>query len=372
MSADFEAAFDSLSWEFMLRVLKSYNFGPHFRNLISTIYLSDANFARIMFNGHLGQKVFLGCGVRQGDPVSGYLFNLAMNILANQIKQSHMLTGVNLSENHEVRITQYADDTVLFLNDTQSSLRGALSELSTFSTFSGLNLNIEKTSCLPIGLNEQQYSTDAFGVKWVQQIKILGITFTNDNKNITERNIEPKIVQIKKEISQWHRRNLTPLGKITVIKSLLISKLVHLFTALPNPPQAEVKILERLFFSFLWGNKRDPVKRAKAVQKFSEGGLGMIDVHAFVRSLKLTWLKRYMTAKSAWTEIAEIELPNIDRILQFGSRKIQKVRSDISNPFWKDVLEAYSRFSIDYKRIIHIYWQKACGSPITQNSNALL
>ena len=43
------------------------------------------------------------------------------------------------------------------------------------------------------------------------------------------------------------------------------------------------------------------------------------------------------------------DLPCIDNILQFGSKKLQKIRSKTSNPFWQDVLEAYSRFSIDYE-----------------------
>ena len=349
MSADFEAAFDSLSWEYISRVLKGYNFGPHFRELVSITYLSDQNFSRIILNGYLGNRVFLGCGIRQGDPASGYIFNLAVNLLANQIKQSQLLTGIHISALHEVRITQYADDTVLFLNDTPRSLRGALTELNTFSRFSGLNLNIEKTSCLPIAVDEQQYGADNFGVKWVHQLKVLGITFTNNNNRITETNIEPKITQIKKEIGQWRRRNLTPLGKITVIKSLLISKLVHLFTALPTPSEADLKQLERIFFSFLWGSQRDPIKRAKAIQKVSAGGLGMVDIHSFVRSLKLTWLKRCMMSNATWTKLVEIEVPKMDSILQFGSVKLQKIRTKISNPFWKDVLEAFSRFSIDYE-----------------------
>ena len=351
MSVDFEAAFDSLSWDFVSRVLKGYNFGSSFRNLVRTIYFDNANFSRIMLNGHLGNKIFLNCGIRQGDPASGYLFNLAVNILANQIKQTKRLTGIRLSENHEVRISQYADDTVLFLNNSSTCVQEALSELSTFSSFSGLNLNIEKTVCLPIGTQEQetQCSTESFDVKWVKQIKILGITFSDTNHRITQTNIEPKIVQIQKEIAQWRRRNLTPLGKITVIKSLLISKLVHLLTALPNPTQPELKQIERLFFSFLWGGKRDPIKRAKVIQNVESGGLNMIDIQAFVRSMKLTWLKRLMTSNAEWAKLAANELPNIDSVLQFGSKKLHKIRSEIGNPFWQDVLDAFSRFSHEYK-----------------------
>ena len=193
----------------------------------------------------------------------------------------------------------------------------------------------------------QQYSSENLGIKWVQRIKILGVTFTTNNDSITQANIEPKIVQIKREITQWRRRNLTPLGKITVIKSLLMSKLVHLLTALPNPSQKDLKQLERLFFSFLWGGKRDPIKRAKVVQKLSAGGLSMVDLEAFVRSLKLSWLKRMVTSDAAWATLATNELPNIANIMQYGSIKIKKIRDEMNNPFWQDVMEAFGRFSQD-------------------------
>ena len=109
------------------------------------MYLNSNNFARIDMNGFLGEKVFLECGVRQGDPISGYLFNLAVNFLTNQIIRSRKITGVNLVGGIEVRISQYADDTVLFLDSTPDSARCSLQELQTFSEMSGLKLNVEKT-----------------------------------------------------------------------------------------------------------------------------------------------------------------------------------------------------------------------------------
>ena len=73
-------------------------------------------------------------------------------------------------------------------------------------------------------------------------MKILGIHFTNNNENITQKNFAPKIVQINREIEQWKRMHLTLMGKITVIKSLPISKIVHLFSALPSPSKKRDEI----------------------------------------------------------------------------------------------------------------------------------
>ena len=349
MSADFEAAFDSISWEFVRKALNHYGFGPYFKDMINTLYLNPNNFSRIIINGHLGDKIHLKCGIRQGDPASGYLFNLAVNILAQQIKRSDRITGIRLSESNEVKISQYADDTLLFLNNTSGCLQGALEELKTFSEASGLHLNIEKTACMEIGSPIQQERENSHGVKWVNKMKILGITFTNNNENITKVNFEPKVLQLEKEIAQWRRRHLTPIGRITVIKSLLVSKFVHLFTALPNPTQAELKQLERLFFQFLWAGKRDPVKRAKIVQDYAHGGLRMLDLLSFVKSMKISWLKRLATTNAVWGEVVSNELSRVQDILTYGSKKLLKISAEINNPFWKNVINALADFSSIYK-----------------------
>ena len=203
--------------------------------MLRVVYMNTENFSRIILNGHLSDKIFLRCGIRQGYPMSGFLFNLAVHVLAGQIKTSQLLTGILLTENQEVRIIQYADDTVLFLSSEPHSVSGALFELIEFSTFSGLKLNVEKTACLPINVQAHRYNQENLGIKWVEQMKILRIVFSKNNEGLTQFNMEPRVLQIKQEIAQWNRRNLTPLGKITVIKSLLLSKLVHLFTSLPNP-----------------------------------------------------------------------------------------------------------------------------------------
>jgi hypothetical protein len=61
-------------------------------------------------------------------------------------------------------------------------------------------------------------------------------------------NFNKKLLDIEKEITHWNKRNITPYGKITVIKSLLLSKITHLFIALPKPNKEWLKLLEKAFF----------------------------------------------------------------------------------------------------------------------------
>ena len=93
---------------------------------------------------------------------------------------------------------------------------------------------------------------------------------------------------MEKIISKWSKRKLTLPGKITVIKSLALSKFVHLFLALPNPPGALVKRLNKLFFSFLWNKGPDRIKRKFIIKDLEKGGLRMIQIDAFIAALKVT------------------------------------------------------------------------------------
>ncbi len=96
------------------------------------------------------QGFFLNCGVRQGCPVSPYLFLIAVQFLNLYIKRSH-LKGVTIG-NVELIISQLADDTALFLKDSPQ-VTVALNILQVFTKASGLNLNIDKCDLLPIKKN---------------------------------------------------------------------------------------------------------------------------------------------------------------------------------------------------------------------------
>ncbi len=84
---------------------------------------------------------FFNCGVRQGCPVSPYLFLIAVHFLNLYVRRSN-INGVTIG-NVELIISQLADDTALFLKDS-SQVSVALNILQVFTKASGLNLNIDK------------------------------------------------------------------------------------------------------------------------------------------------------------------------------------------------------------------------------------
>ena len=95
-------------------------------------------------------------------------------------------------------------------------------------------------------------------------------------------------------------RKLTLYGKVVVIKHLVMSQIVHTATAVPIPPKI-IKRINKLAYTFLWNSKTEKVKRNICHNPEVEGGLGMIDLESKCRSLRLSWIHKYLRdEQSAW------------------------------------------------------------------------
>ena len=116
---DFEKAFDTLEWTFVEKSLKYYNFG---NSLISwfKLFYTDIS-SSIQNNGWTSDFFNLSRGVRQGCPLSSYLFILCAEILGAAIRRDKQIHGIRISDK-ECKVSQYADDTTLILDGSKPSL----------------------------------------------------------------------------------------------------------------------------------------------------------------------------------------------------------------------------------------------------------
>jgi hypothetical protein len=128
---------------------------------------------------------------------------------------------------------------------------------------------------------------------------VLGITYTADLKDMEELNFDNKLTLIQKEINQWSKRNISPLGKMTVVKRLFL----HLFISLPKPSVQWIKQLEKALYKFIWGDKIDKISRKTLQLDFESSGNRMTNIDTFIKSLKLTWIRRIFTTNSNWINI---------------------------------------------------------------------
>ena len=236
----------------------------------------------------------------RGSSVTLHFHNLC-RIFINKTTKNKNIKGIKI-ELKEFKISQFADDTTVILDGSDDTLNHTLEELEKFSKISGLKINYDKTQIVWIG--SKKYSSDTIKTKWKlswgkDTFKLLGINFNTDLDKMAKGNYTEKIKLLEKTATQWQSRMLSPLGKVTVIKTMLIPTLNHLFITLPNPSESIVNEINNILFTFLW-NKKTKLKTSICVKQYSEGGLKMINIKAFIDALKLTWLRRLITYDSIW------------------------------------------------------------------------
>ena len=253
---DFEKAFDTVEWPFLIDVLHKFCFKSNFITWIQTLY-RNAN-VRISNNGWISEPFNIHRGVRQGCPLSALLFLLVAETMATKLRNYTMFHGIMIN-NITFKITQLADDTTLFLKN-ECEIPIVLSIIDQFSKVSGLKLNISKTIGLCIGKTNANQINNSHGIKLTNDsIKSLGVYFGNNRESCDHLNWDNKIDNAVKLIDAWKRRKLTMLGKIVVLKSMFLPRLTYLTQNIVTPKNI-TKRINSIMFNFLWSEKSEKLK----------------------------------------------------------------------------------------------------------------
>ena len=138
---DFEKAFDTLEWSFISKTLEAFNFGNKLKKWFNALYNNVQS--SVVNGGFMTNHFEITRGVRQGCPLSPSLFILAVELLALKIRENRNCVGIYLPNNQEVKISQFADDTTIITNNTDS-LKSHLQTIEWFGAVSGLKLNKKK------------------------------------------------------------------------------------------------------------------------------------------------------------------------------------------------------------------------------------
>ena len=306
---DLHKAFDSLHWFFIFAMLKSYGFGNSLINWIRILYKNPK--CRVVNNNFLSPPFEVKKGVRQGDPLSPTIFLLCIECLAIMLRQSRQYKGIKLNK-QTFKVSLFADDIAIFLNGNALQFNYVFDILDIFGQKSGCKVNMSKSNAFYVGSskgNVSQPFSDK-GLSWAQTlVKYMGVNIpiTNfDNNLLFSENFPGITREVQTLLNIWSSRGLTLLGKITILKSLVIPKIVYKATYLPvTLPESFIKELNQIMYKFIWGSKWEKVGRSQLCCDVKEGGGKMIDIKQYVLSLRHNFIFKLFdnNYQSSWKSL---------------------------------------------------------------------
>ena len=347
LSLDIEKAFDSVEWQYLDHVMTKFNFGEYFKKWIK-IFRTNANI-KILNNGWTSPPMKITRGVRQGDPLSPYLFLLSIEPLANYIRNNKEIRGIKV-HNQEYKLSQYADDTTIYTNDKKTIVM--IPEImKKFAQISGYNNNVSKTCAMGIGANE--YINEKIGeiVVKPEPITILGFSFEPNLRKMRAGNMNGKIAKMKSVLNPWYHRNTSPIGRIQVAKTLALSILTYPIMNL-SIEKTELLNVEKTIYQFIWGGKhKAKIAKATLMAHTTKGGLKAPDMLTQNQVWKVSWLTRLQNTDSLkWCYFIKQELNKIGGLeyLLKCNYNVQKLGIKI-RPFWEEVLTSNQLINNTYE-----------------------
>lgn len=306
LKVDLRKAFDSLKWEFILRVLRVANFPEVFVNWIQQC-ITTPSFS-INVNGDLCGFFEGKQGIRQGDPISPYLFVIAMEVFASLVQTGFNSGSIKYhpkAQNPNISHLAFADDVMVFFDGSSSSLEHLTATLEVFHRLSGLEMNREKSALYTSGLTEDQTeSLAAFGFTvGTFPFRYLGLPLTH--RKLRRSEYTPLFDSISARFNHWTTKVLSFAGRLQLVSSVIYST-VNFWISAFLLPKSCLKTIEAMCNHFLWAgdiSKKHGVKVAwhQICLPKEEGGLGLrnFSLWNMTLNLKLIWLL-FSKSDSLW------------------------------------------------------------------------
>ena len=122
----------------MVKVLERLEIQRPYLNILKAIYSKPV--ANIKLSGEKLEAIPLKSGTRQGCPLSPYLFNIVIEVLARAIRQQKEIKGIQIGK-EEVKISLFADDMIVYISDPKNSTRELVNLINSFSDLAGYKIN---------------------------------------------------------------------------------------------------------------------------------------------------------------------------------------------------------------------------------------
>ena len=267
--------------------------------------------------------------------------------MAISIRTNEQIEGIKVGE-EETKALLYADDMTAALGNI-SSVEKVMQALNDFERWSGLKMNFSKIKAMWIGKNRNSLETP-LGLEWCSGVKTLGIHFSCDQEQVIQQNFHDRLNECQKLTNLWKLRVLSLFGKVAIIKSFLVPKLLYVSSIIETPSEI-IKQMEKIMFKFLWKGP-DKVTRLSVINTLENGGLNLTDFETHIKALRLSWIPRLLDEREGpWISYLKYNLK------KYGGCFLFKCNYDVnelnlsSSHFYLELLRWWAEFRTTFSDV---------------------
>ncbi|KAG8378977.1 hypothetical protein BUALT_Bualt07G0040500 [Buddleja alternifolia] len=283
---DLEKAYDKVRWDFLEQTLDAFNFPRQLINLIMHCVTSSS--PQILWNGMALPPLKPKCGLRQGDPLSPYLFVLCMerlsHIIEAAVRERNWQPIQPCREGPKFSHLFFADDLIFFTKASHDNARKIKLILDSFCTHSGLLVNKHKSKIFfskNVGNRRKRDLANCLEMSSTNNIgKYLGVPRLHER--VKTSTFKEVIDRILSKLSSWKARWLNLAGRTTLIQSVTLAIPAYAMQTSWLPTSVCNRI-DRINHTFLWGGEEGAKRKIHLVKWDTvtkgkkEGGLGIKD-----------------------------------------------------------------------------------------------
>uniref|UniRef100_A0A8D2AJS4 RNA-directed DNA polymerase n=1 Tax=Sciurus vulgaris TaxID=55149 RepID=A0A8D2AJS4_SCIVU len=276
---------------------------------------------------------------KQGCPLSPLLFNIILETLARAIRQTKEIKGIRIGK-EELKLSLFADDMIIYLEEPGNSTRKLLELISEFSKVAGYKINGHKSNAFLYISDESSErevrKTTPFTVA-SKKIKYLGINLTKEVKDFYNENYRTLKKEIKENLRRWKDLPCSWIGRINIVKMAILPKVLYRFNAIP------IKIP----MTYLTEIEQKP-RIAKAIlsRKSEAGGITIPDLQLYYEAIvtQMAWYWYQNRQVDQWYRIEDMDT-NLNKynflILDKGAKNMQWRKDSLFNKWcwenWKTI-----------------------------------